>query len=121
MVVAILGGLLDQALNHSLGVLFDVVFALVCVGAVSMVRRDGLFVTMAATPPMMVLVVVVSVLVGGPSAGDGLSSAAMGFGLPLLENFPTMGLTTVAVLIIGGLRALRHRRAPGPVRPGYPR
>ncbi len=113
-VVTVVAGLLDQRITHSLGVPFDVVYVLCCVAAVCLVRPDGLFAPMVAPPPLMAVAVGISVLVG-MSSGKSLSATLLGVGVPLVDAFPAMALATALVLVLGGLRILRRRRAPRPV------
>lgn len=122
VVVATLGGILDYQFNHSFGLLFDAVYLVACVAAVSFVRPDQLFVPMATPPAIMPVALSLSVLVDGSSSqGKGLSAAVLGFGVPLLTSFPAMALTTALVLVIGGLRILFRRRGVRLVRAGYQR
>lgn len=121
VLVTVLAGILDFQVNHALGVLFYIGYVLSCLAAVWFVRPDGLFVPMVVPPPLMAVAVSLAVTIGGTSQGKGMSAAALGIGVPLLNSFPVMGITTLLVLAVGGLRLLLRRRAPRPVRAGYPR
>lgn len=117
-VLTVVAGMLDYRLNHSLGMLFDVVYVLSCVAAICLVRGESLFAPMVAPPPMMAVTVAISVVVGMSNAKS-TSAALLSVGVPLVNSFPTMALATALVLILGGIRILRRRRAPQPVRPSY--
>ncbi|HEV3355520.1 MAG TPA: DUF6542 domain-containing protein [Pseudonocardiaceae bacterium] len=108
--VAVVGGVVSWHLTHAVGVLFDVVYALGCLGAVCLVRPHALFGPMAQPPLILLLAVPIVMLVVGTAQAGG--SAALAIGTPLVTSFPTVAITTAITLLVGAIRALRHRRMP---------
>ncbi|WP_224389320.1 DUF6542 domain-containing protein [Pseudonocardia sp. ICBG1293] len=107
-----LGVLVDLLRIGTVGRVFEVCYLLGCVLAVSWVRRRGLFLP-AVQPPLLLAVVVplVAMLIGAPSGGGAAQSLLMA-GAPLINAFPAMAVTTLVVLLLAGLRALRQRLGP---------
>ncbi len=118
LVLAGVGAGIDLSRGTALTAVFTVLYVLGCVAAVLAVTRRGLFA--AAVQPPLVLVVVVPVLawVTGRSGSGGLRGAAIAVALPLVNAFPVMAFTTVAVVVLAVVRVLVHRRSDPGAGPG---
>lgn len=102
----------------TVGAVFQTVFFVGCLLAVMWVRRRSLFAPMVQPPLLLAVTVPAVVLLDsepGPDAGvlDGLLSV----GAPLVNTFPTMAATTVAVLVVGAARLVVQRPRRERVRP----
>jgi hypothetical protein len=109
------GVLVDLTRIGSLGTVFTICHVAGCVLAVIWVRRDGLFGPMVQ-PPLLVAVAVpvVVLLAGDPRPGQGVADRLLVIGAPLVNAFPIMAWTTVAVLAAGFLRMLLQRPLDAP-------
>ncbi|MDN5759812.1 MAG: hypothetical protein L0H59_15020, partial [Tomitella sp.] len=113
-VVAILVGYaVDSSRGDVLTMFFTVMYFVGCVLAVLLVRNKSLFTAMAQPPLLLVIAVPLAYksFAAGPS--NGLRSLVFDMGLPLVDRFPTMIVTTAVVWIIGALRIalyVRERR-----------
>ncbi|MGH3612155.1 MAG: DUF6542 domain-containing protein [Pseudonocardia sp.] len=101
------GVLTDILRIGTLGGLFTSCYFTGCVLAVCWVRRRDIFWPMVA-PPLLLAVGVPAVvlLAAPPRAGTGIAERLLLIGAPLVNAFPTMGVTTGVVLAIGMGRAL---------------
>jgi hypothetical protein len=98
------------------GAVFQTLFVTGCLLAVAWVRRRSLFAPMVQ-PPLLLAVTVPAVVLldGGPGPEAGVLDALLTVAAPLVNSFPTMAATTVAVLVVGAGRLVvqrpRRRRA----------
>lgn len=108
-----LGVLVDLLRIGTVGSIFEVGYFLGCVLAVAWVRRRSIFVP-AIQPPLLLAVVVplIAVLIGAPAPEAGATEHLLMAGAPLINAFPAMAVTTVAVLLLAGFRLLRQRTGP---------
>jgi len=103
-----------ERLNH-LSTVFEISYFLSCVLAVVAVRRAGLFGPMVQ-PPLILAVAVPSVILAtGSRPTGGVITTALMLGTPLVNDFPTMAITTVVTIVIGLVRVITQRR-PAPRR-----
>ncbi|GAA1397000.1 hypothetical protein GCM10009613_49000 [Pseudonocardia kongjuensis] len=107
-----LGVLVDFLRIGTVGRVFEIAYLLGCVLAVCWVRRRGIFLP-AVQPPLLLAVVVpvVAILIGAPSGGGTAQSVLMA-GAPLINAFPAMAVTTLAVLALAAFRLVRQRLGP---------
>ncbi len=99
-----------ERLNR-LGVVFQVCYLLGCLLAVVVVQRKGLFAPMVAPPLILAVTLPVIVLAADLTpAGSGMIATALTVGTPLINNFPTMVITTGITLAVGVFRLIIQRR-----------
>ncbi|MGH3861030.1 DUF6542 domain-containing protein, partial [Actinokineospora sp.] len=106
--LALLAAVIDMQIQDTLGKIYQGAYVLGCVGAVCLVRRANLFGPMVQPPLVFAVTAVGAVLALGadtPGKGSKLLSVA----LPLTSNFPTMGITTAVVVVIGVARLFLQR------------
>lgn len=114
---AVAGALVDMARMDQLGVLFQGCYFLGCLLSVLLVQRKALFGPMVQPPLILAIAVPAVVLVGaGASAGSGLVGTALAVLTPLINGFPTMAVTTLLTLLLGGFRLAIQRRPPNDAR-----
>lgn len=106
---------IDLTRADTLTRLFLVFYAVGCVAAVLAVARRSIFTAMVQPPLILAVAVplVVRVL-GGGSTGGGLRNTVLELGLPLVNGFPTMAVTTVVTVVLGLVRMRVQRRAHPP-------
>ena len=111
----------DIQRQDSLGRIYQGAFIVGCVGAICLVRRRSLFGPMVQ-PPLVFAITAVGViaLVSDKASGGGLMKLLVSVALPLTSNFPTMGITTGVVVLIGLFRWWRERDPDPAVRPNKP-
>jgi hypothetical protein len=113
LVLTALGVVVDLQRINQLGLVFKGAYAVGCVIAVCVVRRRGLFGPMVE-PPLLLAVAVPGVVLasGGATAGGGggLTAKALAIGTPLINGFPTMGITTGVTLLLGIVRLIAQRK-----------
>jgi hypothetical protein len=107
----------DMQRQDTLGRIYQVAFVLGCVGAVCLVRRRSLFGPMVQPPLVFAITAVAAEALLSQKAGGGLKSLLLSVALPLTSNFPTMGITTAVVVLIGLYRWWRERDPDPEVRP----
>ncbi|WP_459706944.1 DUF6542 domain-containing protein [Actinophytocola sp. KF-1] len=111
----------DMQRQDSLGRIYQGAFVLGCVGAICLVRRRSLFGPMVQPPLVFAITSVSAVALLGPkTGGGGLKSLLLSVAWPLTSNFPTMGITTAVVVLIGLFRWWRERDPDPDVRPNKP-
>ncbi|HEU5472068.1 MAG TPA: DUF6542 domain-containing protein [Actinophytocola sp.] len=117
--VAGIAAVVDIQRQGSLGRIYQVAYVLGCVLAVAWVRRRNLFGPIVQ-PPLVFAVTAIGAIVflqsGSPLSG-GVKALVFSVALPLTSNFPTMGVTTAIVVVIGVLRLWLQRNPNPPVRP----
>jgi hypothetical protein len=112
----------DMQLQDSLGRIYQGAFIGGCVGAICLVRRRSLFGPMVQPPLIFAITAVGAVaLLSQKESGTGLKSLILSVALPLTSNFPTMGITTGVVVLIGLFRWWRERDPDPEMRPNTPR
>lgn len=90
--------------HRELGAIFAACFAAGCVAAVLAVRQSGLFTAMVQ-PPLLLFVAVPSAYYLFQSGSfNGLKDGLITCLYPLIERFPLMLFTTLAVLLLGLVR-----------------
>ncbi|MFI7678766.1 DUF6542 domain-containing protein [Actinophytocola sp. NPDC049390] len=111
----------DMQLQESLGRIYQGAFVVSCVGAICFVRRRSLFGPMVQPPLVFAITAVGAVaLVSEKASGGGLMKLLVSVALPLTSNFPTMGITTGVVVLIGLFRWWRERDPEPRVRSNKP-
>ncbi|HEY3611418.1 MAG TPA: DUF6542 domain-containing protein [Pseudonocardiaceae bacterium] len=112
--LSIAGAFIDMKVSGALAKVFDGAYFIGCVGAVCLVRRRNLFGPMVQAPLILAVTVPVTVLLtkGLPSS-SGMTAKLIALGVPLVTGFPTMAITTVATVLIGGIRFLVQRKPAG--------
>jgi hypothetical protein len=109
--LSIVGAFIDMHVSGNLGKVFEGGYFLGCVGAVCLVRRRNLFGPMVQPPLILAVTIpVVVLLTKGMPSGSGTMSKLLTLGVPLVTGFPTMAITTIATLVIGGIRFLVQRK-----------
>jgi hypothetical protein len=114
-----LGVLIDLLRIGTVGWAFSAFYFTGCVLGAVWVRRASLFGPMVA-PPLLVAIAVPTVvfLAAPPRPGSGITEKMIAVGAPLVNAFPSMATTTVAVLVLGTVRILvqplRTRRVRSP-------
>ncbi len=105
-----LGILVDVLRLGTPGIIFKISYFIGCVLAVAWVRRRSLFGPMVA-PPLLIAVAVPTIvlLVGSPGPGAGITEKLLVIGAPMVNGFPTMAVTTAAVVGWGVARILLQR------------
>ncbi len=105
-----LGVFIDILRIGTVGGIFTSCYFVGCVLAVCWVRRRGIFGPMVA-PPLLLAVAVPAVvlLAAPPRPGAGIAERLLLIGAPLVNAFPTMAVTTGAVLAVGAARVLLQR------------
>lgn len=103
-IATIIGYLVDSLAGTELTMFFSTMFLVGCLVAVLMVQNKSLFTAMVQPPLIMVIAVPLAYksFTVGPS--QGLKSLVLDLALPLIDRFPTMVFTTIAVWIIGAFR-----------------
>ena len=105
-----LGVFADVVRIGTIGGIFTACYFAGCLLAVGWVRRRNLFGPMVQ-PPLLLAVAVPAVvlLVSAPGPGSGIAERLLVVGAPLVNSFPTMAVTTVAVLLLGAARIMLQR------------
>jgi hypothetical protein len=108
----------DMQRQDTLGRLYQIAFAIGCLGAVCLVRRRNLFGPIVQPPLVFAITAISAVaLLSQKSTGSGLKSLILSVALPLTSNFPTMGITSAVVVLVGLFRWWRERDPDPEVRP----
>jgi hypothetical protein len=114
LVLSMAGAFIDMHFSGSLGKVFQGAYFIGCVAAVCLVRRRNVFGPMVQPPLILAVTVPVAVLLTkGMPSGSGTTSKLITLGVPLVTGFPTMAITTVATVLIGGIRFLVQRKPAG--------
>src|ERR1700753_428898 len=109
--LSIVGAFIDMQVSGNLGKVFEGGYFLGCVGAVCLVRRHNLSGPMVQPPLILAVTIpVVVLLTKGMPSGSGTMSKLLTLGVPLVTGFPTMAITTIATVVIGGIRFLVQRK-----------
>ncbi len=117
LALAAVGVFADLQRIDRLGLVFQACYFLGCLIAIAVVERRGLFAPMVQPPLILVVTVPGAILLAGDiPANGGLTAKALAVGTPLINDFPTMAVTTGVVLAVGLLR-LVTQRAPASQRP----
>jgi hypothetical protein len=105
-----LGVFADLQRIGTVGAVFQVLYFAGCVLAVAWVRRRNLFAPMVQPPLLLAVAVPAVVLLSGePAPGTGITESLLVVGAPLVNSFPTMAVTTGAVLALGAARLVLQR------------
>lgn len=109
----------DIQRQGSLGRIYQIAYVVGCLLAVALVRRRNLFGPMVQPPLVFAVTAIGAVVFAQPGApfSSGLKQMVFSVALPLTSNFPTMGVTTGAVVAIGLFRLWRQRDPDPPIRP----
>jgi len=111
LVLSIAGAIIDMHFSGNLSKVFDGAYFIGCVIAVCFVRRRNVFGPMVQAPLILAVTVpVVVVVTKGLPTNTGLSAKLIALGVPLVTGFPTMAITTIATVLIGGIRFLVQRK-----------
>lgn len=114
LVLSIAGAIVDMHFSGNLSKVFEASYFIGCVGAVCFVRRRNVFGPMVQAPLILAVTVPVVVLVTkGLPNNPGMTSKLIALGVPLVTGFPTMAITTIATVLIGGIRFLVQRKPAG--------
>lgn len=111
----------DMQRQDSLGRIYQGAFIVGCVGAICLVRRRSLFGPMVQPPLIFAITAVGAVALLSDKRPEGLTKLLLSVALPLTSNFPTMGITTGVVVLIGLFRWWRERDPDPEMRPNTPR
>ena len=112
--LSIIGAVIDMHFSGNLAKVFDAAYFIGCVGAVCLVRRRNVFGPMVQAPLILAVTVPVVVLVTkGMPTSPSMASKLIALGVPLVTGFPTMAITTIATVLIGGIRFLVQRKPAG--------
>jgi hypothetical protein len=108
-----LGVFVDLQRIGTVGAVFQVLYFCGCVLAITWVRRRNLFAPVVQ-PPLLLAVAVPAIVLMGDGGGGSGGSTLLTVGAPLVNSFPTMAVTSGAVLVLGLVRfaAQRDPRAP---------
>lgn len=108
--VAVVSAVLNQQIDDSLGLIFQIAYFAGCVAAVTMVQRKSLFGPMVQ-PPLILGATVPSVILlfSGTAGAEDTLGKVLAIGTPLINGFPTMAITTGICVLIGVLRLFRER------------
>ncbi|MEH3129955.1 MAG: hypothetical protein PGN27_08360 [Mycolicibacterium neoaurum] len=87
-----------------LGAVFATFYVLGCLAAVLLVRRSGIFATVIQPPLILFISVPSAYFLMHSGQINGLKDILINCGYPLIERFPLMFFTSVAVLAIGVAR-----------------
>jgi len=104
-----IAAVVDMQRADALGRIYQIAYVVSCVVAIAWVRRRSVFTAMVQPPLVFALTFVGAYLFLGSAPGGGLRQFALTAGLPLANNFPTMAIGTVIVLVIGGVRLFTQR------------
>ncbi|MPY79337.1 MAG: hypothetical protein GEV04_12780 [Actinophytocola sp.] len=110
--LTLFAAVVDLQFNDKLTVLFQGAYFVACLAAVGWVRRDSLFGPMVQ-PPLILVVIVPGIMLfssQGPK-GSGMKDILLGYGMPVINGFPTMAITT-GVTVAAGLARLFLQRDP---------
>ncbi|GAA5126883.1 DUF6542 domain-containing protein [Haloechinothrix salitolerans] len=111
--LAVFAAVVDHQFNDKLTVLFQGGYFVACLAAVGWVQRDSLFAPMVQPPLILATIVPGVVLVSSAEEvdGTGLKDILLGYGLPVINGFPTMAITT-GVTLAAGIARMFLQRAP---------
>jgi hypothetical protein len=110
-----LGVFVDLQRIGTVGAVFQVLYFSGCVLAAAWVRRRNLFGPLVQPPLLLAVAIpVVVVLSGAPRPGAGVAEDLLTVGAPLVNSFPTMAVTTGAVLAVGTVRLFLQREKAAP-------
>jgi hypothetical protein len=101
-----LGVFVDLQRIGTVGAVFQVLYFTGCVLAMTWVRRRNLFAPIVQ-PPLLLAVAVPAIVLLGDGSGGG--STLLAVGAPLVNSFPTMAVTSGAVLALGLVRLVVQR------------
>lgn len=114
LVLSMAGAAIDMHFSGNLSKVFDGAYFVGCVLAVCFVRRRNVFGPMVQAPLILAVTVPVVVAVTkGLGSSPSLSTKLIALGVPLVTGFPTMAITTIATVLIGGIRFLVQRKPQG--------
>jgi hypothetical protein len=118
-VVAGAAAYVDIQRQGSLGRIYQIAYVMGCLVAIAWVRRRNLFGPMVQPPLVFAVTAVAAVVLAQPGTpfSSGIKQLVFSVALPLTSNFPTMGITTAAVVAVGLFRLWRQRDPDPPVRP----
>jgi hypothetical protein len=113
-----LGVFVDLQRIGTVGAVFQVLYFTGCVLAMTWVRRRNLFGPLVQPPLLLAVAIPAIVLLGDGTSSSG-GSALLTVGAPLVNSFPTMAVTSGAVLVLGVVRFVvqREPRPPKDDRP----
>ena len=98
--------------HHELGGIFTVCYVLGCVAAVLAVRQSGVFSAVIQPPLLLFVAVPLAYFLFRGEELSGLKGLLISCGYPLIERFPLMLFTALAVLLVGvGRRYLPSPRS----------
>ena len=87
-----------------LGIVFAMCFAAGCIGAALAVRQSSIFTAVVQPPLLLFVAVPLAYFLFHGSEFGGLKDILITCGYPLIERFPLMLFTSVAVLLVGMTR-----------------
>ncbi|WP_157433985.1 MULTISPECIES: DUF6542 domain-containing protein [Actinoalloteichus] len=105
----LIGTLVDVLFLDGPRLVSQVIYALGCVLAVALVQRQSLFGPIVQPPLILGVSLPLILWLTGSSAGGGMAGMVLNLGLPLIDAFPVMGITTVLTVGIGLARYFLQR------------
>ena len=104
-VIAItIGYMVDALAGTELTMFFSTMFLIGCLVAALVVQNKSIFTAMVQPPLLMIVSVPLAYKTFATGPTRGLKSLVLDMALPLIDRFPTMVITTLAVWIIGAFR-----------------
>ena len=109
MVIAVSATLAGLAIEaglgrEDLGIVFAVFYAAGCIGAALAVRQSSIFTAVVQPPLLLSVAIPLAYFLFHGSEFGGLKDILITCGYPLIERFPLMLFTSVAVLLVGMTR-----------------
>ena len=123
MVIAVSATLAGLAIEagfgrEDLGIVFAVFYAAGCIGAALAVRQSSIFTAVVQPPLLLSVAIPLAYFLFHGSEFGGLKDILITCGYPLIERFPLMLFTSVAVLLVGMTRWFLAMSPPSAVSAG---
>lgn len=105
----LVGALVDEVVNSSLGVIFAVLTVVGTAGAAMLSRRSGWWWVLPAPPPVVLGYTAAAELLANSEKYKGSKALAVGAGKWAIHGFPVMAAAMMAALIVILVRVARER------------
>lgn len=114
LLVSALGAAVDLKLNDKTTLLFQATYFIACVAAVCWVGRRNLFGPMVQPPLILAAVLIgLELMENGLPKNLELKEFLLSYGIPVINGFPTMAITTGVTLAVGLFRLFWQRDPDG--------